>query len=64
MKSKLNVVLAERRVTKRELARRLGVRPETVWRWSTDDGIGNVPLERLARIAEALGCGVADLYEE
>ena len=64
MKSRLKVVLAEKRITQRELARELKVSKDTVWRWTTDKGITRVPFGRAVSIAKALGCQLTDLYEE
>ena len=63
MKSRINVLLAEKRVTKRELARQLGVHEMTVSRWSKDDGIGSMSLRELERVAETIGCEAKDLFE-
>lgn len=63
MKSRINVLLAERRMTKRALARELGVHEMTVSRWSRDDGIESMSLRELARLAEAVGCDPKDLFE-
>jgi DNA-binding Xre family transcriptional regulator len=62
MKSRLNVVLAERRMTKKELAFLMGVSDTTVWRWSTDAGIGSMRLESLERLARAVGCDPKELF--
>lgn len=65
MKSLLNVRLAERRMTKRELERLTGIKRTSLWHYSQDgDGIGRARLGALARIAEAIGCDVKDLFEE
>jgi DNA-binding Xre family transcriptional regulator len=63
MRSKVNVLLAERRMTKRELERRLGISHSTAWHWTTDEGIGTLPITKLQRLADAIGCEVSDLYE-
>lgn len=64
MRSRLRVVLADRRVTNRELARRLGVSENTVCRWGSDEGIGQASLAALERVASALGCEARELFEE
>lgn len=64
MKSRLNVLLAERRMTKRQVERALGVSKGTVYLWSTDRGIEGITLRNLSRLAEALGCRMADIFEE
>ena len=63
MRSRLKVVLAERRLRQKEVARRLGVDKSSVWRWTTDEGIAQVSLGTLASLARAVGCEVEDLYE-
>lgn len=64
MRSRVNVLLAERRMTKRELERRLGISHSALWGWTTDEGIARLPLAKLRLLAEAIGCRVEDLYEE
>ena len=64
MKSRLNVLLAERRMTKRQLEQALGVSKGTVYLWSTDRGIERTTLRSLSRVADALGCRISDLFEE
>jgi DNA-binding Xre family transcriptional regulator len=64
MKSRLNVVLAERRMTKRQLQEATGHSKATIYLWSTDKGIEGVTLGKLKRVADVLGCHVGDLYEE
>ena len=65
MKSLLNVRLAEARITKRDLGRMTGISHNTLWQYSKDgDGLARARLGTLARIAEAIGCSVKDLFEE
>lgn len=64
MKSRLNVLLAERRMTKRQLEQALGVSKGTIYLWSTDRGIERTTLRSLSRVADALGCRISDLFEE
>lgn len=64
MKSKVRHRTMEAHMTNRDLARRLGVTENTVWRWNTDEGVGSLSLRRAAQVAEVLGCRVSDLYEE
>lgn len=64
MRSRVNVLLAERRMTKREVERHLGIAHSSLWRWTTDEGIAQLPLAKLKRLAEAIGCDVEDLYED
>lgn len=64
MKSKVNVLLAERRMTKSELERKLDLAHSSIWRWTSDEGIAKLTIEKLHRLAAAIGCEVDDLYEE
>lgn len=64
MRSRVNVLLAERRMTKRELERRLGISHSTAWHWTTDEGIERLPIWKLRRLAEAIGCEVDDLFDQ
>ena len=63
MRSRLNVVLAERRVTKTALARELRVHRPSVHVWSTDKGMAGLTVGTLCRVARALGCDPRDLFE-
>ena len=63
VRSRLNVLLAERHVTKRELAKMAGVTPATVWRWSTDEGMGRSRLDTLVQVSDALGCPLQSLFD-
>lgn len=63
MRSLVKVRLAERRMTQRQLCEAAGVSKDTMWRMTTDEGIGRVTLARLVRVADALGCDVTDLYD-
>lgn len=63
LRSRVNVLLAERRMSKRELERRLGIAHSSAWRWTSDEGIAKLPLTKLQRLANAIGCEVEDLYE-
>ena len=60
----LRVVLARKAITQAELARRLGLRRQQVEAWGLDQAEGgHVPgADTLARIAEAVGCALDDLY--
>ncbi|MEY8249641.1 helix-turn-helix transcriptional regulator [Leptogranulimonas caecicola] len=64
MKSLLEVRLAERRMTQRELAHRCEVDENTVWVWTTDKGAEGLSLRRLEQIAKALSCKITELFEE
>ena len=63
MKSRVSVLLAEKRIAKKELERRLGIAHSSVWRWTSDEGIAKLPLSKLKQLADAIGCEVDDLYE-
>lgn len=62
----LRVVLARKAITQAELARRLGLRRQQVEAWCLDQAEGgHVPgADTLARLAEAIGCELDDLYVE
>lgn len=64
LRSRVNVVLAERRMTKRQLEKKLGISHSTLWRWTTDEGIRTLSLAKLELLANALGCDAKDLFEE
>lgn len=51
-------------MTKRQVERALGVSKGTVYLWSTDRGIEGITLRNLSRLAGALGCRMADIFEE
>lgn len=63
MKPMLKVRLAERGMTARELAERVGTTPSTVSRWS-HGALAKLTLEKLEAVARAIGCRVADLFED
>lgn len=63
MRSRLNVVLAEKRVTKTALARELRVHRQVVYVWSTDKGMVGLTVGKLCRVAQALGCDPRELFE-
>ena len=64
MKSRLNVLLAERRMTKRQLQDAVGMCRTKVWILSTDSGIERARMSDLMAIADVIGCSVKDLFEE
>ena len=64
MKSLVNVRIAEAGTTKREVSQRAGVGRTQLWKYSTDEGIERATMPALVRIAQAIGCGVKDLFEE
>ena len=63
MRSRLSAVLADRKVNKSELARRLDVSPCTVSAWCRDDGVGRMSVRTLCAIARAVGCDPRELFE-
>ena len=63
MKSRLEDMLAERRVKKRELAEDVGVRPQAVGKWCTDKGMEGLTVGKLCRVADALACDPGELFE-
>lgn len=63
MRSRLNVLLAERRMSKKRLGEVSGVSRTTLWSMS-GDGIGNVTLGKAASVASALGVKVDELFED
>ena len=63
MRSRLNVVLAEKRVTKTALARELCVHRQSVHVWCTDKGMAGLTVGKLCRVARALGCDPRELFE-
>ena len=63
MRSRLNVVLAERRMSKARLCELMGVSHTTVWRWSTDEHVGEMTVSTLARLADVIGCEPCELFE-
>ncbi|MBQ9003504.1 MAG: helix-turn-helix transcriptional regulator [Eggerthellaceae bacterium] len=64
MKSRLNVVMAEKGLRKVDVAKAIGVHMQSMWRWSTDEGIEGISLRTLSKLAEAIGCDAKDLFEE
>lgn len=59
MKERIEQVMTERGVTKRELARRLGILPQNV-----NVTIATENLSKMKQIAEAIGCDVTDFLAE
>ena len=64
MKSRIHIILAERRMERKELLQGLDMGRTKLWRICTDDGIAKAKLSDLVAIANALGCKVTDLFEE
>ena len=62
IKCNLSRLLGERKWTQADLARRAGVRPNTVSALY-NEFIDRVSLKQLDRICEVLGCTLADLLE-
>ena len=63
MKSRLEVVLADRRMKKGELAKSMGVSRQAVSHWVSDRGMSTMTVGRLCRLAEVLGCDPRELFE-
>lgn len=59
MKEKIEQIMTERGVTKRELARRLGILPQNVNVFITTDN-----LSKLQKVADVIGCDVADFISK
>ena len=64
MRSRVREMAERAGMSERELARRLGVHHVTVCRWARRDGIGSMSLRTAESVARALGCRVADLFDE
>lgn len=64
MRSNLKSLLAERGMSQMDLARKLGVHGQSVYRWTKDEGVGMLTLRRAEEIAGALGCDAKDLFDE
>lgn len=62
MKSNIERMAGERGLTLYALAKRSGVTPECLYKWRKR-GIEGATLGALAKVAEALGCKVDDLFE-
>ena len=60
MTNSLSKVMKEKKITKAELSRRLGVKWTTVNNWTKSDSIAPV---KMNRIAEALGVPVTDIFK-
>jgi len=59
---KLNAVIAEKRLSKKELARRL--QSSRAWMSKVLRGDANLSMEALCRLAEALNCKIHIHFEE
>lgn len=62
LRDRISALLEEKKISKSELARKIGVRAYRVTDWTTGRSEPNV--EMLAKIAAALGVTVAELVEE
>ena len=62
IKNNLSRLLGERKWTQADLARRAGVRPNTISALY-NEFIDRVSLKQLDRICEVLGCKLSDLFE-
>ena len=60
--NRIKVILAEKMVSNKELAERLGIDPATVSKWCTNNAQPN--LENLVKIAKCLDVTVNDLVRE
>ena len=60
--NRIKVILAEKMVSNKELAERLGIDPATVSKWCTNNVQPN--LENLVKIAKCLDVTVNDLIRE
>ena len=60
--NRIKVVLAEKHTTNRELADKLGVKPQTVSNWCTNSK--QPPIHQLFEIARALGVEAKDLLSQ
>jgi len=61
LESKIKYWKDKRGRTNKWIALQLGVRPETVSRWSNNKGMP--PGDKLFKLADLLECNVDDLYE-
>lgn len=63
MRPRLKEAIREAGTTGKRLAETLGVDENTVSRWC-GEGFGGLTMRRADQVAAALGCRVADLFEE
>ena len=63
MRPRLKEAIREAGTTGKRLAEMLGVDENTVSRWC-GEGFGGLTMRRADQVAAALGCRVADLFEE
>lgn len=62
IKSKLKVVLIDRKMTQTELVKRTGIRQPTISAIA-NDSLKTLPLSVLDRMCKELNCNVGDLFE-
>lgn len=62
IKSKLKLVLIDRKMTQTELVKRTGIRQPTISAIA-NDSLKTLPLSVLDRICKELNCNVGDLFE-
>lgn len=62
IKSKLKLVLIDRKMTQTELVKRTGIRQPTISAIA-NDSIKTLPITVLDRICKELECSVGDLFE-
>lgn len=60
IESKLKVVLADRKMTQKELAERTGIRPPTISAIATNTA-KHLPIDVLDKICTTLNCSVGEL---
>lgn len=61
LKSNLKAMLEQRKISMRELSRRIDYRFETI-RQLCNNNIKQLPVELIERICEELNCDVSDLF--
>lgn len=62
IKSKLKLVLLDRKMTQTELVKRTGIRQPTISAIA-NDSLKTLPLNVLDRMCKELDCNVGDLFE-
>lgn len=63
IKWKLNLLMADRRITGKELAAELDIHPNTIYRLRRMDEMPSIDGNLLDRLCEVLRCNVTDLIE-
>ena len=62
IKSKLQIILAEKRLSHTELSKMTGVRQPTISALANNTA-KHIPIDVLDKVCKALGCNVGDLFE-